>query len=108
MAPLVTSSAARLHDQFAGAFATASAEPVARCPSFVTFWDDTFEGWSRAMVERPSTEIRLELIEARLRAQEVALHWLFKAISSIDPGSGRAVLLALEVLELEKEEPPRL
>jgi hypothetical protein len=39
------------------------------------------------MVERSSTEIRLELIEARLRAQEVALHWLFKAISSIDPGA---------------------
>ena len=58
------------------------------------------------MVERPSTEIRLELIEARLRAQEVALHWLFKAISSIDPGSGRAVLLALEVLELEKRSRP--
>src|SRR5215207_3308104 len=83
-----------------GAFETASAETVARCPSFVTFWDDTVEGWPRAMVERPSAEIRLELIEARLRAQEVA----FKAISSIDPGSGRAVLLALEVLELEQLE----
>src|SRR5829696_2124068 len=55
-----------------GAFETASAETVARCPSFVTFWDDTVEGWPRAMVERPSTEIRLELIEERLRAQEVA------------------------------------
>ena len=32
------------------------------------------------------------------------MHWLFKAISSIDPGSGRAVLLALEVLELEQLE----
>jgi|1185.fasta_scaffold497556_1 hypothetical protein len=56
------------------------------------------------MAERPSTELRLELIEARLRAHEVALQWLFKAIASIDPGSGQAVLLALEVLELEQLE----
>ena len=47
-APLVTLSAARLRDQFARAFETASAETVARCPSFVTFWDDTVEGWPRA------------------------------------------------------------
>src|SRR5215207_1222532 len=89
-----------------GAFEAASAETVARCPSFVTFWDDTVEGWPRAMVERPSTEIRLELIEARLRAQEVALHWLFKAISSIDPGSGRAVLLAPESSSLSSSSSP--
>jgi hypothetical protein len=54
------------------------------------------------MAERPSTELRLELIQARLRAQEVALHWLFELIASIDPTSGRAVLLTLEVLELEQ------
>ena len=41
------------------------------------------------MAPRPSTELRLELIEARLRAHEVALQWLFKAIASIDPGSGQ-------------------
>jgi len=56
------------------------------------------------MAERPLIELRLELIEARLRAQEVALHWLFKAITSIDPAAGQAVLLALEVLELEQLE----
>jgi hypothetical protein len=56
------------------------------------------------MAERPSIELRLELIEARLRAQEVALHWLFKAVTSIDPVAGQAVLLALEVLELEQLE----
>src|SRR5215218_5994705 len=56
------------------------------------------------MAERPSTELRLELIEARLRAHEVALQWLFKAIASIDPAAGQAVLLALEVLELEQLE----
>ena len=56
------------------------------------------------MAERPSTELRLELIEARLGAQEVALRWLLKAIASIDSRSGHAVALALEVVELEQLE----
>jgi len=54
------------------------------------------------MAERQSTELRLELIEAQLRAQQVALHWLCKAIASIDHHSGHAVALALEVAELEQ------
>jgi hypothetical protein len=56
------------------------------------------------MAEKPPTELRLELIEARLRAQEVALHSLCKAIAAIDRGSGHAVALALEVAELEQLE----
>ena len=56
------------------------------------------------MAERPSTELRLELIEARLGAQELALQWLLKAIASIDSRSGHAVALALEVAELEQLE----
>ncbi|MDF3061841.1 MAG: hypothetical protein K0S06_1950 [Microvirga sp.] len=56
------------------------------------------------MAERPSTELRLELLEARLRAQEVVLQSLCKAIASIDRRCGHAVALALEVAELEQLE----
>jgi uncharacterized coiled-coil protein SlyX len=56
------------------------------------------------MAERPSTELRLELLEARLRAQEVVLESLCKAIASMDRRSGHAVALALEVAELEQLE----
>jgi hypothetical protein len=56
------------------------------------------------MTERPSIELRLELLEARLRAQEVVLQSLCKAIALIDRRSGHAVALALEVAELEQLE----
>jgi uncharacterized coiled-coil protein SlyX len=56
------------------------------------------------MAEGPSTERRLELLEARLRAQEVVLQSLCKAIALMDSRSGHAVALALEVAELEQLE----
>jgi hypothetical protein len=56
------------------------------------------------MAEGLSTELRLELLEARLRAQEVVLQSLCKAIASIDRVSGHAVAVALEVAELEQLE----
>ena len=56
------------------------------------------------MIEGASTERRLELLEARLRAQDVVLQSLCKAIASIDRQSGHALALALEVAELEQLE----
>jgi hypothetical protein len=56
------------------------------------------------MAERQSTELRLEFIEAQLRAHQVALHWLYKGIASIDHRSGHPVALALEVAGLEQLE----
>jgi hypothetical protein len=49
-------------------------------------------------------ELRLELLEARLRAQGVVLQALSKAIASLDPRTGHAIALALEVAELEQLE----
>ena len=49
-------------------------------------------------------ELRLELLEARMRAQDVVLQSLYKAIASLDRRSGHAIALALEVAELEQLE----
>ncbi len=46
----------------------------------------------------------LALLEARLRAQEIVLQCLCKAIASLDATSGQAIALALEVAELEQAE----
>ena len=43
-------------------------------------------------------------VEARLKAQELVLQCLCKAISSIDGRSGHAMALALEVAEMEQAE----
>lgn len=56
------------------------------------------------MRDNISTELRLSLLEARMHAQEVVLQCLCKAIATIDGRSGRAVALALEVVELEQAE----
>jgi hypothetical protein len=56
------------------------------------------------MAEEPQTELTLALLEARLRAQELVLQSLCKAIATIDRRSAHAVALALEVAELEQIE----
>ena len=54
------------------------------------------------MAEDISTELRLASLEARLRAQEVVLQCLCKAIATLDGRSAHAVAVALEVAELEQ------
>ena len=52
----------------------------------------------------PSTESPLAMIEARMQAQELVLQCLCKAVASMDPRSGHAIALALEVAEEEQAE----
>ena len=52
----------------------------------------------------PSTGSPLATIEARLRAQELVLQCLCKAVASMDARSGYAIALALEVAEEEQAE----
>jgi hypothetical protein len=52
----------------------------------------------------PSTESPLGVIEARMRAQELVLQCLCKAVASLDARSGHAIALALEVAEEEQAE----
>ena len=52
----------------------------------------------------PSTESPLAMIESRLRAHELVLQCLVKAVARIDERSGRAMALALEVAEEEQAE----
>ena len=56
------------------------------------------------MAEEVSTELRLDFLEARLRAQEVVLQCLCKAIATLDGRSAHAVAVAIEVAELEQME----
>ncbi len=56
------------------------------------------------MAEDVSTELRLDLLEGRLRAQEVVLQCLCKAIATLDGRSAHAVAVAIEVAELEQME----
>ena len=52
------------------------------------------------MADNISTELRLASLEARLRAQEVVLQCLCKAIATLDGRSAHAVAVALEVADL--------
>ena len=56
------------------------------------------------MAEDVSTELRLDSLDARLRAQEVVLQCLCKAIATLDGRSAHAVAVAIEVAELEQME----
>ena len=56
------------------------------------------------MADNISTELRLASLEARLRAQEVVLQCLCKAIATLDGRSAHAVAVAIEVAELEQAE----
>ena len=56
------------------------------------------------MADNISTELRLASLEARLRAQEVVLQCLCKAIATLDGRSAHAVAVAIEVAELEQVE----
>jgi hypothetical protein len=46
----------------------------------------------------------LDLLEARVRAQELVLQCLCKAVASFDARSAYAIAVALEVAELERAE----
>ena len=52
----------------------------------------------------PSTESPLAMIESRLRAHELVLQCLVKAVALMDTRSAHAIALALEVAEEEQAE----
>ncbi len=52
----------------------------------------------------PNTESPLAMIESRLRAHELVLQCLVKAVALLDERSGHAMALALEVAEEEQIE----
>ena len=56
------------------------------------------------MPEQVSTQAGFGLLESRIRAQEIVLECLCRAIASLDSRSARAVALALEVAEFDQAE----
>ncbi|HEX8168005.1 MAG TPA: hypothetical protein VF601_19730 [Beijerinckiaceae bacterium] len=56
------------------------------------------------MAEEVSAALRLDSLEARVRAQEVVLQCLCRAVATLDGRSAHAVAVALEVAELEQAE----
>jgi hypothetical protein len=56
------------------------------------------------MPEQVTTQAGFGLLESRIRAQEIVLECLCRAIASLDSRSARAVALALEVAEFEQAE----
>ena len=56
------------------------------------------------MTEQVTTQAGFGLLESRIRAQEIVLECLCRAVASLDSRSARAVALALEVAEFEQAE----
>ncbi|HEX8665949.1 MAG TPA: hypothetical protein VF744_18190 [Beijerinckiaceae bacterium] len=56
------------------------------------------------MAEDVLTGPRIESLEARLRAQEIVLACLCRAVATLDGRSAHAVAVALEVAEIEQAE----
>ena len=56
------------------------------------------------MADEVPAERRLTSLEARLRAQEIVLACLSRAVAALDGRSAHAVAVALEVAELEQAE----
>jgi hypothetical protein len=56
------------------------------------------------MPDQAMTQGRFGLLESRIRAQEIVLECLCRAVASLDGRSARAVALALEVAEFEQAE----
>jgi hypothetical protein len=56
------------------------------------------------MLDQVTRQERFGLLESRVRAQEVVLECVCRAIASFDSRSAQAVALALEVAEFEQAE----
>jgi hypothetical protein len=55
-------------------------------------------------MQKPGSAQDPLLLDARVRAQEIVLQSLCKAIGSLDPRSAHAIAVAIEVAELEQAE----